>query len=219
MPNSSSPIPTEYLETCPSGLSDGLPSDTALAPPAVEVPNPHGVTVDRAFGFVDLCGFTRFTAEEGPEAAFAALRHFRELVRAVAANRGVRIAKWLGDGCMLVSVTPGPLVATMAELMVRFPAPLRLGVAAGPALLFEADDHIGEPVNRAARLCDSAGPNQLLASPETIEALPRWLVATPVPPLEIRGVGLLSGVCSISLPPRLEEALDAPPLPDAAANL
>ena len=41
---------------------------------------------------------------------------FRSGVRKVATDFGVRIAKWLGDGCMLVSVEPGQLVAAVCML-------------------------------------------------------------------------------------------------------
>jgi hypothetical protein len=37
-------------------------------------------------------------------------------VRQVATEFGVRIAKWLGDGCMLVSVDAPQLVASVCEL-------------------------------------------------------------------------------------------------------
>ena len=41
---------------------------------------------------------------------------FRGAVRQVATDFGVRIAKWLGDGCMLVSVDAAQLVAAVCEL-------------------------------------------------------------------------------------------------------
>src|SRR5215203_7565736 len=59
--------------------------------------------VRRNFGFIDLCGFTALTDEEGVGEAVAALSTFRAVVRERAGWRGVRVAKWLGDGAMLVS--------------------------------------------------------------------------------------------------------------------
>ncbi|MGA0220675.1 MAG: adenylate/guanylate cyclase domain-containing protein, partial [Ilumatobacteraceae bacterium] len=60
--------------------------------------------VPRTFVFLDLSGFTNYTAAYGDDAAGRILSTFRTLVREVASERGVRIAKWLGDGCMIVSV-------------------------------------------------------------------------------------------------------------------
>ena len=39
---------------------------------------------------------------------------------------------------------------------------MRIGIATGRALLFEGDDYIGSAVNLAARLCDAAGPGEVL---------------------------------------------------------
>ena len=66
--------------------------------------------VDRAFAFVDLCGFTRFIATHGEHAAIDTLSRFRSLARDIAVRRGVLVAKWLGDGAMIVGVEVGPTV-------------------------------------------------------------------------------------------------------------
>ena len=65
-----------------------------------------GVRVERWFAFVDLSGFTSFGDEFGDDESVRVLTLFRSAVRKVATDFGVRIAKWLGDGCMLVSVEP-----------------------------------------------------------------------------------------------------------------
>ena len=92
--------------------------------------------VPRTFTFVDLSGFTNYTAAFGDDAAGRILSAFRSLVREIASERGVRIAKWLGDGCMLVSVEPtqhqivhqevvqilgGPLLAGQQLLQLSWP--------------------------------------------------------------------------------------------------
>ena len=90
--------------------------------------------------------------------AAAVLTYFRHETRSVAARRGVRVAKWLGDGAMLVGVEAGPSVALGAHLiaqLVRSAAPC-CRYRDRNALLFEGDDYIGEPVNLAARLCGAA---------------------------------------------------------------
>jgi class 3 adenylate cyclase len=58
--------------------------------------------------------------------------------------------------------------------------------------MFEGDDYVGRPVNRAARLCDSAGPGQLLVS--GVPRLPAWIEAVPSAPLALPGIGELDDV-------------------------
>ncbi|HZB43170.1 MAG TPA: hypothetical protein VE487_19525, partial [Ilumatobacter sp.] len=60
--------------------------------------------VPRTFVFLDLSGFTNYTAAYGDDAAGRILSTFRTLVRGVASERGTRVAKWLGDGCMVVAI-------------------------------------------------------------------------------------------------------------------
>jgi adenylate cyclase len=132
--------------------------------------------VRRNFGFIDLCGFTQLTDEHGVGQAVAALSTFRAVVRERAGWRGVRVAKWLGDGAMLVSTEPRPLLDAVARMETALDArgcalPLRAGLAAGRVILFEGDDYIGRPVNLAARLCDEAEPHQLLVTASLFDAV------------------------------------------------
>src|SRR5207244_10836474 len=86
---------------------------------------------------------------------------FRALTRELATRRGVRVAKWLGDGAMLVGVEVGPTIAAAAELIARYEGhrlALRGGLAHGRVLIFDGDDSIGRPTNPAARLCPAARP-------------------------------------------------------------
>ena len=148
--------------------------------------------VPRTFVFVDLTGFTNYTAACGDDAAGVILAIFRSIVREVASNRGVRIAKWLGDGCMMVAVDQEDGISASLELEVEAvaacaPLSVRVGVASGYALLFEGDDYIGSAVNLAARLCDAGGPGDLLMPADQIEGLPDGVVATPRGSLALRG--------------------------------
>jgi adenylate cyclase len=148
--------------------------------------------VVRSFAFVDLCGFTRFTSNEGDDRATSVLAEFRGCMREIASRRVVRVAKWLGDGAMIVAVEPGPMVAAVLEVEAKVdegasPLPIRAGLATGAVILFEGDDYIGTPVNLAARLCDVAGPRQVLAVPELVRACPPWAVAGDLHTLPIAG--------------------------------
>ena len=90
--------------------------------------------VPRTFAFVDLSGFTRFTDLHGDDEAVAVLAQFRTAVRSIASDEGVRIAKWLGDGAMLVAVEGPSLVSAVVEVQERFALDGLLPVRAGLAL-------------------------------------------------------------------------------------
>jgi adenylate cyclase len=137
--------------------------------------------VERCFAFVDLSGFTAFTERYGDERTVVLLASFRTRVRAIAARRGVRVTKWLGDGAMLSSGdTPG-VVAMVMELAYTVPGSLPLqirgGLAEGAVIMFEGDDYIGRAINVASRLSDSACPGEVLATREVATHAPRWVAA------------------------------------------
>lgn len=148
--------------------------------------------VPRTFVFVDLSGFTNYTAAFGDDAAGRVLSTFRAIVRQVASDRGVRIAKWLGDGCMLVAVEQHDAIEFVLDLEqqatdVCAPLTIRAGLATGPALLFEGDDYIGSAVNMAARLCDRARGVEVLMPTMQLERLPEGISAEPIGEVELRG--------------------------------
>jgi adenylate cyclase len=148
--------------------------------------------VRRNFAFIDLCGFTSLTDEQGVGAAVAALSTFRAVVRERAGWRGVRVAKWLGDGAMLVATEPRPLLDAVLRMEQALDGrgcalPLRGGVAAGRVILFEGDDYIGRPVNLAARLCDEANPHQILVTASLFDAAGAGLAHRQLGPTRIRG--------------------------------
>jgi len=148
--------------------------------------------VPRTFVFVDISGFTNYTTTHGDAAAGELLANWRRVTRDLASDTGVRIAKWLGDGCMIVAVDQHAAVAFALRLQTRSaeacaPLAVRSGIASGHALLFEGDDYIGSAVNMAARLCDAAGPFEILIPTMQIERLPQGVTARPHEPLELRG--------------------------------
>ncbi len=96
--------------------------------------------VERTFAFLDISGFTAYTDKEGDAAAYDVIRNFRNAVRQVASERGVRMAKWLGDGAMMVGVHSEDLVEAVIDIerlvdYTRSPRPMRAGIARGPVLL------------------------------------------------------------------------------------
>ncbi|MGH9213536.1 MAG: adenylate/guanylate cyclase domain-containing protein [Acidimicrobiales bacterium] len=148
--------------------------------------------VKRNFAFVDLCGFTVLTDEHGVGEAVVALSTFRSVVRERAGWRGVRVAKWLGDGAMLVATEPRPLVDAVLRMEQALDQrgcalPLRAGIAGGRVILFEGDDYIGRAVNLAARLCDEAKPHQLLITASLFQVSCEGLSGVDLGPRQVRG--------------------------------
>ena len=149
--------------------------------------------VRRTFAFLDLSGFTAMTATEGDERSVAVLGVFRTALRHTCSRRGVRIAKWLGDGAMLVGVETSPVVAASLEMqctpeIVGEPIAVKCGITQGPVILLEGDDYIGHSVNVAARLCDLARAGEVLADPAVVPAVPPWAVVEEQRSVELRGV-------------------------------
>ena len=153
----------------------------------------EGVTrVQRTFAFVDVSGFTAFTDREGDAAAVEMLETIRAIIRRLSSVHGVRVAKWLGDGAMLVGVEPEPVIEAVVEMIEingeSTTRPLRAGVASGGVILFEGDDHIGQAVNLAARLSDLAGPDEILAPAEMMTSLFVNTRAVPIGDAEVPGI-------------------------------
>lgn len=193
------------------GVRFGGPRE-APTPPVSEDPRGTGPPVpedlevvrmlDRWFAFIDVSGFTSFTDTHGARAAIDVLSRFRGAVRTVTARRGVRVLKWLGDGVMLVGTEPGPVVAAASELAIRFdrdPFEVHAGICGGPVLLFEGDDYVGPSVNRAARLCEAAGPGEVLASGSVVDHLPDWVEVRDRRSVHAKGVGDLPAVVCLAV--------------------
>ncbi|MDR3650515.1 MAG: adenylate/guanylate cyclase domain-containing protein [Acidimicrobiales bacterium] len=161
--------------------------------------------VRRTFAFLDLSGFTALTESEGDERAVAVLGVFRAALRDICSRRAVRIAKWLGDGAMLVSVDTMPLVAATLEMTAAIdvapePITIKCGVTTGTVILLEGDDYIGHAVNVAARLCDLAVGHEVLAVSSVVEGLPPWAAVEAAHEITVRGLEQPIEVVRICLP-------------------
>jgi adenylate cyclase len=151
------------------------------------------VRVDRWFSFVDLSGFTSFGDQFGDEESVRVLTVFRSAVRQVATEFGVRIAKWLGDGCMLVSVDPSQLIAAVSKLEtltheLELPLKMHAGCAGGGVILLEGDDYTGRAVNLAARLATAARPHEILATVELAQHAPEGTPFEPAGMITVAGI-------------------------------
>ncbi|MGH9080436.1 MAG: adenylate/guanylate cyclase domain-containing protein [Acidimicrobiales bacterium] len=186
--------------------------------------------VHRSFAFVDVKGFTALTEREGDEQAVEVLTAFRSLLRDICARRSVRIAKWLGDGAMLVCVETRPLLEAILELhhvVPEGPGPvqevsIRSGTTSGDVILMEGDDYIGHCVNVAARMCDLAQGGEALADPSVMEEMPRWGTVLVDRDISLRGVEKPVRVSSIGMTivgdERLADPICGLPMSEATAE-
>ncbi len=149
--------------------------------------------VERWFSFVDLSGFTSFGDQFGDDESVRVLTVFRAAVRQVATDYGVRIAKWLGDGCMLVSVDPTMLIGAVCKLEMlthelELPLSMHAGCAGGDVILLEGDDYTGRSVNLAARLASAARPHEILAAVELAGHAPEGTAIEPAGMITVAGI-------------------------------
>lgn len=128
-----------------------------------------GAAVDAVVVMVDLVGFVAFTQEYGDAAAHAAARSLQSTADAELRARSGQLVKSLGDG-VLGTLPPGvdPLgpVAAIARGCLRpdgAPWQIRAGAARGRPIS-HGGDLFGADVNLVARLCDLAGPDELVVA-------------------------------------------------------
>ncbi|MFP5351836.1 MAG: adenylate/guanylate cyclase domain-containing protein [Actinomycetota bacterium] len=123
--------------------------------------------------FVDVAGFTSFTARVGDEVAIELLSELdRLIVRTVSDVHG-ELVKQLGDGFLLAfpsasqavrgAVALNKAVKSRRASDPSFSVSLRIAVHAGEPLI-EQDDLLGHDVNLTARLLDHCKPDQVIVS-------------------------------------------------------
>jgi adenylate cyclase len=132
--------------------------------------------LQRSFAFIDLCGFIGYLDEHGDDAALRALVELRAITRRAADDHGVRIAKWLGDGALIIGLDEQPLTASVLAILheakQRVALAVRAGISSGPVLQLDGDDYIGTAINIAARLCARAPAGRLLIAGSGAAAAP-----------------------------------------------
>ncbi len=163
--------------------------------------------------FTDLRGFTAFAETVEPEDVMHVLSEYHAAMGDLIHRFEGTLERFTGDGLMVFFNDPIP-VADAPDRAVRMAVAMRgrvsqlaeewhrrgfdlqvgLGLAQGHATLgrigFEGrSDYaaIGSVTNLAARLCDHAGPGQILISQRVYAATEHLLVAEPVGELSLRG--------------------------------
>ena len=130
--------------------------------------------------FTDLTGSTEARSRLGEEAADElSRRHERILATEISAHRGV-VVKTLGDGVMATFGSAANAMAaaiaiqqTVADVNDELEAPLRvrIGISAGD-VAWRGNDCTGTPVIEAARLCNVAGPGEIVIA-DIVQAMAR----------------------------------------------
>jgi DNA-binding NarL/FixJ family response regulator/class 3 adenylate cyclase len=170
--------------------------------------------------FTDITGSTDLVVRLGDSAAAAAVANHLRLLRQEVLRCHGNVVKTLGDGVMATFPTAydGARSAVSMQQSVeragrRGDGPalgLRIGIHAGDVVDDEADDLFGAAVVVARRLCDVAGPGQVLAS-EVVRLLvgnrPE-VVFTPIQPLKLKGIPEAMNASSVEWTP----IPDTPPI-------
>lgn len=193
------PAGTVLRNDRPQWLPENREDAGAAAPDALDE---VAAELIRAFAFVDLCGFVAYCDEVGAIVARSVLGEFREVVRNISAKRGVRVAKWMGDGALLVGLSAPPVAATAVEIVTTVEhatLQARAGLSVGRVLNMDGDDYIGRAINLSSRLCDLARPGEVLSDADSRHDLPAWVCEREVPYLEIKGIGERTDLAALTI--------------------
>jgi DNA-binding NarL/FixJ family response regulator/class 3 adenylate cyclase len=165
--------------------------------------------------FTDVVGSTTLYDRYGDDEADAQRgRHFAVLREVVAAHEG-REVKSTGDGLMVTFSSAVAAVRCAVELQrATTGAPdgldVRIGIDAGEPLS-EGGDLYGTPVIVASRLCDAAGPGEVLAT-QVVRQIAGPRVAELMRPAgSFRVKGISESVATALVRWREDDGEDAPP--------
>lgn len=186
------PVLEDAVRKRPSRLGElGLKSARLLAGLASEDERSNHRLAEIARGgtvgivFVDVAGFTTFTAEHGDRAATELIGRVEELILRAARPAGGELVKSLGDGFLLAFPSASQAVRAAVALAAavtkrhtagELPLNVRVAVHAG-APLIEGDDLLGHDVNLAARLLEHCRPGRVIVSEAAKELAERRLRA------------------------------------------
>jgi class 3 adenylate cyclase len=133
------------------------------------------------FLIADVRGYTQFTVEHGDAAAAKLATRFAAATRQVASAKGGRVIELRGDEALSVFSSTRQALWASIELQAHFagesatdeapPIKIGIGLDAGEAIPVEGG-YRGAALNLAARLCNLAGPGEILAT-ETVTKLAR----------------------------------------------
>lgn len=157
----------------PGRPDDGLIEGILAAGPQ---PTPSGQRSELlTFLFADIRGYTKFTQQQGDEAAAKLTAKFAAVVRDLVAEYDGTVFELRGDEAMCVFASPRQSLRAAVALQRRFvdetladerlPMTVGIGVDAGEAVRSD-DGYRGGALNLAARLCSKAQAGEVLATNE-----------------------------------------------------
>jgi class 3 adenylate cyclase len=160
--------------------------------------------------FADLRGFTSFSELGSPDQVVAMLNRYFAQVVPLILEEGGTVDKFVGDSMMAIWGAPNrqpdhalrgaraalAMQAAMREVAATnpgFPC-FRIGLNTGPALVGNIGNEqirnftaIGDAVNLAARLQETAESGEVVMGPGTWEAIRHLAVVRPLGPVRVRG--------------------------------
>jgi class 3 adenylate cyclase len=190
-----------------------LPSELVDSLADLEELRLGGAREEVSIFFADIRGFTTYSEQHDPEQVVEAINTYFTLAhKAIRANCGI-VDKYMGDAVMAHYNTPLRPQADHAWLAVKtawetkkiieeyhqtVKATARLefgvGVNTGEAVAGNVGAQeqmeytlIGDAVNLAKRLQESAKPRQILLGQRTFELVKDRVVANKLPPLQVKG--------------------------------
>lgn len=201
----------ERLETILSRYMPVTVADRLIRAP--EMPKLGGERQEVTLLFADLRGFTAFAATAAPEDLLQHLnRHLTMATEAILAENGT-VDKFLGDGVMAIfnaplrdsehvfhSVRAAIAIQKSAEnvnspLELLGPMRFGMGIHTGEAVVgnigaaqLMSYTAIGDAVNVAKRLEESARPGQIIVSHQIVERLGERVLTKPLEPVALKGV-------------------------------
>ena len=185
-------------------------------------------TVVGTFLFTDLVGSTALSSSMSAEAADNLRRTHFGLLRGAMSATGGNEVKNLGDGLMVMFMSPSRAVACAVAMQqavdrysrrAEFDLAIRVGMATGEATV-EGADFFGDPVIEASRLCAHAEGGQILATELLCLNLGRhssWEF-TPIGSLQLKGLPEPVATLAVSWEPEEPSESDRPPLPRRLAS-
>jgi class 3 adenylate cyclase len=127
------------------------------------------------FLFTDIVGSTEMLTLLGEQTWLSALREHNALVGDVVDRFGGTTLKFLGDGWMVTFSSPRDAVEAAVAIQRALNDSdddfrLRIGIHMGTAIA-ERDDFVGKDVVLASRITREAGPGEIVASADVVDAL------------------------------------------------
>jgi len=169
----------EIIEVHPSDYARLIGNDNATQTGVVVHPDGKLDSAIRTFLFTDIVNSTSLTEQYGDIMAMTILRKHNEIVRNSLQNHNGNEVKHTGDGIMATFLSSFKAIRSALEMQQALqeyrvqhpnvPLHVRVGINAGEPVT-EGHDFFGAAVQMTKRICDLAGPDQVLIS-EVVKAL------------------------------------------------